>query len=83
MRAYDEVLNEHDGAHTVVFQKPSAQLNWGVPRSFGHDGARGAVAWVDPDTGMDFAYTISRGPWPVGADPRAIIIARELDALLA
>jgi CubicO group peptidase (beta-lactamase class C family) len=83
VRGYDEVLNQHDRAHAIVFQKPSAQLNWGGPRSFGHDGAMGAVACVDPDTGVALAYTISRGPWPGGADPRAITIARELGALLA
>jgi CubicO group peptidase (beta-lactamase class C family) len=26
------------------------------PRSFGHDGAAGQVAWVDPESGISFAY---------------------------
>jgi CubicO group peptidase (beta-lactamase class C family) len=78
VRGYDEVLGQHDRAHGVVFQKPSEQLAWGSPYSFGHDGAYGAVACVDPATGVAFAYTVARGPWPGGGDPRAIRIAREI-----
>lgn len=81
VRGYDEVLDQHDRAHGIVFQKPSALFRWGGPRSFGHDGACGAVACVDPDTGVAFAYTIARGPWPGGGDPRAIAVAGELAEL--
>ena len=83
VRGYDEVLDQHDRAHAIVFQKPSAQLAWGGPRSFGHDGALGAVGCVDPDTGIAFAYTITRGPWPGGADPRAVAADRETGELLS
>ncbi len=82
IRGYDEVLHQQDRAHAIVFQKPSQQLAFGGPRSFGHDGAAGALACVDPDTGVAFAWTIARGPWPGGADPRAVALARELGALL-
>lgn len=81
VRGYDEVLDQHDRAHGIVFQKPSKQLAWGGPRSFGHDGAMGAVACADPDTGIAFAYTVARGPWPGGGDPRAIRAAREIGEL--
>lgn len=83
IRGYDEVLHQHDRAHAIVFQKPSQQLAFGGPRSFGHDGAAGALACVDPDTGLAFAWTVARGPWPGGADPRAVAIARELGNLLS
>ena len=83
VRGYDEVLHQHDRAHAIVFQKPSQQLAFGGPRSFGHDGAAGALACVDPDTGLAFAWTIARGPWPGGADPRAVTVARELGILLS
>lgn len=83
IRGYDEVLHQHDRAHAIVFQKPSQQLAFGGPRSFGHDGAMGALATVDPDSGIAFAWTIARGPWPGGADPRAVALARELGSLLA
>jgi CubicO group peptidase (beta-lactamase class C family) len=83
IRGYDEVLHQHDRAHAIVFQKPSQQLAFGGPRAFGHDGAAGALACVDPDTGIAFAYTIARGPWPGGADPRAVALAKDLGAALA
>jgi exodeoxyribonuclease-3 len=69
VRGTDEVLGLPDRAHGVVFQKASQALAWGGPRSFGHDGAAGAVGCVDPDTGVAFGYTIARGPWPGGATP--------------
>lgn len=83
VRGYDEVLGQHDRAHAIVFQKPSAQLSWGGPRSFGHDGAMGAVACVDPATGVSFAYTLPRGQWPGGADSRAIRAAGAMNALFS
>lgn len=82
VRGYDEVLGQHDRAHAIVFQKPSAAMPFGGPRAIGHDGAAGAFACVDPETGVAFAYTIVRGPWPGGADPRAVAISRDLPALL-
>jgi CubicO group peptidase (beta-lactamase class C family) len=83
IRGYDEVLHQHDRAHAIVFQKPSQQLAFGGPRAFGHDGAMGALACVDPDTGLSFAWTIVRGPWPGGADPRAVALARDLGRILS
>lgn len=83
IRGYDEVLHQHDRAHAIVFQKPSQQLAFGGPRAFGHDGAAGALACVDPGSGLAFAWTIARGPWPGGADPRAVAVARELGILLS
>lgn len=83
VRGYDEVLHQHDRAHAIVFQKPSQQLAFGGPRAFGHDGAMGALACVDPDTGLSFAWTIVRGPWPGGADPRAVALARDLGRILS
>ncbi|WP_433675062.1 serine hydrolase domain-containing protein [Microbacterium gorillae] len=83
IRGYDEVLHQHDRAHAIVFQKPSQALPFGGPRAFGHDGAMGAFACVDPDTALTFAWTIARGPWPGGADPRATALARDLGRLLA
>jgi CubicO group peptidase (beta-lactamase class C family) len=83
VRGYDEVLGQQGRAHAVVFQKPSQQLAFGGPRAFGHDGAAGALACVDPDTGVAFGYTIARGPWPGGADPRAVALAADLGRILS
>ncbi|HIY67133.1 MAG TPA: beta-lactamase family protein [Candidatus Agrococcus pullicola] len=78
VRGFDEVLGQQDRAHSIIFQKPSQQLAFGSSRSFGHDGAMGALGCVDPVTGVAFGYTIVRGPWPGGADPRAVRAAREI-----
>ncbi|MFH8251417.1 serine hydrolase domain-containing protein [Microbacterium sp. B2969] len=80
---YDQVLGQPLRAHSIVFQKPTPQLAFGGPRAFGHDGAMGALACVDPDTGVAFAWTIARGPWPGGADPRAVGLARDLGRILS
>ncbi len=40
------------------------------PRTFGHDGAAGQVAWADPDTGVSVAYL------PAGIDPDIIRLTR-------
>ncbi|MFG6279973.1 serine hydrolase domain-containing protein [Microbacterium sp. 5K110] len=82
VRGFDEVLGQHDRAHAIVFQKPSAAMPFGGPRAFGHDGAAGAFACVDPDTGVAFAWTIARGAWPGGGDPRAIALAAEIGRVL-
>lgn len=79
----DEVLGLPDRAHGIVFQKSTTTVPFGSPRSIGHDGAMGALACVDPDTGVAFAWTIARGAWPGGADPRAVALARELGTLLS
>jgi len=78
VRGFDEVLSQQDRAHSIIFQKPSQQLAFGGPRSFGHDGAMGALGCVDPASGVAFGYTVARGPWPGGADPRAVRAAREI-----
>jgi CubicO group peptidase (beta-lactamase class C family) len=83
VRGYDEVLGAPHRAHALVFQKPSPELRFGGPRSFGHDGALGGLACVDPDTGVAFAYTVARAPWPGGADPRAVELAGDLGRILA
>jgi len=83
VRGYDEVLGQPGRSHSIVFQKPTAAMPFGGPRAFGHDGAAGAFASVDPDTGVAFAYTIARGPWPGGGDPRALRLAADLGTLLS
>ena len=83
VRGYDEVLGQPHRSHSIVFQKPTPSLAFGGPNAFGHDGAMGALACVDPDTGVAFAWTIARGPWPGGADPRALALATDLGRTLS
>jgi len=78
VHGYDEVLGQAGRAYAIVFQKPTQAHAFGGPLAFGHDGARGALACVDPETGVAFAWTIARGQWPGGADPRAVATAATL-----
>lgn len=82
VRGYDEVLGQPHRSHSIVFQKPTPSLAFGGPRAFGHDGAMGCLASVDPDSGLAFAYTVARAPWPGGADPRALALATDIPRLL-
>jgi len=41
------------------------------PRSFGHPGAGGSVAFADPDTGVAFAYVMNQMQPNLGGDQRA------------
>lgn len=82
VRGYDQVLGQESRAHAIVFQKPTAAMAFGGPWSFGHDGARGALGLVDPSAGLAFGYTVARGPWPGGADGRAVRLAAALGAAL-
>lgn len=45
------------------------------PRTFGHGGAAGQIAWADPDTGISFAYATN------GVDANPIRVARRGVAL--
>jgi CubicO group peptidase (beta-lactamase class C family) len=83
VRGYDEVLGQAHRSHGIVFQKPTPNLPLGGPRAFGHDGAMGSLGVIDPETGIAFGYTVVRGPWPGGADPRALAAIPELAAALA
>lgn len=83
VHGFDEVLGQQDRAHSIVFQKPTFGYPFGGVRAIGHDGAQGCLGIVDPDTGVAFAYTVARGPWPGGADPRAVALAAELAGIFA
>ncbi len=83
VRGYDEVLGQAHRSHSIVFQKPTPGMPFGGPRAFGHDGAQGCFAGMEPDIGLAFAYTVARGPWPGGADPRAFTLLRAVGESLA
>jgi CubicO group peptidase (beta-lactamase class C family) len=44
------------------------------PRSFGHDGAGGSMAFADPDSGLAFGYVMNKMQANLSADPRPVAL---------
>ncbi len=65
----DEVLAAETRFGSGFFL-PSAFSPLGGPRSFGHSGAGGSLAFADPETGMAFAYVMNQMQQGLSADPR-------------
>ena len=67
---HDEVLNR-PSRFGLGFQltQPERPLGPG-PRSFGHFGAGGSLAFADPDHALAFAYTPNQGDGPRWQNPR-------------
>ena len=60
----------------VVFMTPQPRMPFGGVHAFGHDGAGGALAFADPETGIAFGYNPVPMQHPGGADHRSIALAR-------
>ena len=45
------VRGDHEGAHWMMHFGPGTS-----PRTFGHDGAGGQIAWADPESGLSFVF---------------------------
>lgn len=50
------------------------------PRSFGHSGAGGSLAFADPDSGVAFAYVMNQMQQGLAADPRPAALVSALRA---
>ena len=83
VRGYDEVLGQPGRSHSIVFQKPTAAMAFGGPRAFGHDGAAGAFACVDPDTGSRSRTRSPEDPGRAAATPARSRSAADLGTLLS
>ena len=62
--------------YATMWQKPTPRHNWGSFRSFGHDGAGGALGYHDPAINISFGYTVKRLPLPGGVDARALALSK-------
>ncbi|HET6964704.1 MAG TPA: serine hydrolase domain-containing protein [Acidimicrobiales bacterium] len=52
------------------------------PRSFGHSGAGGSLAFADPDSGVAFAYVMNQMQQGLAADPRPAELVSALRATI-
>ena len=54
-----------------ILSTPGGRYEWGPnPRTFGHSGAGGSLAFADPDRGVGFGYVMNQMSAGLGADPR-------------
>jgi CubicO group peptidase (beta-lactamase class C family) len=67
---FDEVLKV-DTAFSLGFARPLRKFRFGSSeRAFGHPGAGGSFAFVDPDRDVAFAYVMNRLGFRLNDDPR-------------
>ncbi|HVF32969.1 MAG TPA: serine hydrolase domain-containing protein [Acidimicrobiales bacterium] len=66
------VRGEHDLAHWMMHFGPGTS-----PRTFGHDGAGGQIAWADPESGLSFCFLTS------GMDANAVHEAKRCQDMAA
>ena len=53
-----------------ILSTPGGRYEWGPnPRTFGHSGAGGSLAFADPDRGIGFGYVMNQMSAGLGADP--------------
>ena len=58
--------------------KPTSVCPFGTESAYGHDGAAGAIVFVDPEREIIFAYTVRRMINPGGLDLRILPIINSL-----
>lgn len=75
---HDFVLDQDDRAFGTLFMKPSPVCPFGTASAYGHDGAAGAIVFVDPEREIIFAYTVRRMTNPGGLDLRILPIIESL-----
>jgi CubicO group peptidase (beta-lactamase class C family) len=81
---YDECLRSEGARFSLGFAKPSSELPFGSPRSFGSPGAGGAMGFADPDAGVGYAYVTNRMGTQLSGDPRDIALRKAIyDAIPA
>jgi CubicO group peptidase (beta-lactamase class C family) len=81
---HDECLRSDGARFSLGFARPSAELPFGGPRSFGSPGAGGAMGFADPDAGVGYAYVTNRMGTQLSGDPRDVALRKALyDAIPA
>jgi CubicO group peptidase (beta-lactamase class C family) len=80
---YDECLKSRGVGFSLGFMKPSAELPFGGPRSYGSPGAGGAMGFADPDLGIGYAYVTNRMGTRLSGDPRDVALRDALYAALS
>jgi len=79
----DQVLAPLHSRFGLGFMLTQPMIPFGPnPRSFGHPGAGGSIAFADPDTGLGFGYVMNQMQAGLGGDARGFqLIAAVYEAL--
>jgi len=78
---YDECL-KGEVQFSLGFMKPSVNLRFGGPRSFGSPGTGGALGFTDPDAGVGYGYVTSRMGLVFAGDPGDVALRDALKTAL-
>jgi CubicO group peptidase (beta-lactamase class C family) len=68
----------HESCFGLGFSLPPMLAPGAGPRAFGHPGAGGSLAFVDPEPGISFAYVTNRMRFDATGDPRGAGLVRAL-----
>jgi len=79
---YDECMKMSGIAFSLGFMKPSAELPFGGPTSFGSPGAGGAMGFADPEAGLGYAYVTNKMGTRLSGDPRDVALRHALVSCL-
>ena len=71
---YDECMRSHTMPFSLGFMKPSPDLPFGSPSSFGAPGAGGAMGFADPAAGIGYGYVTSQTGTVLTGDPRDVAL---------
>jgi CubicO group peptidase (beta-lactamase class C family) len=79
----DQVLAPLHSRFGLGFMLTQPMIPFGPnPRSFGHPGAGGSIAFADPDTGLGFAYVMNQMQMGLAGDARGFqLVAAAYEAL--
>jgi len=79
---YDECMKASGVKFSLGFMKPSAELPFGGPTSFGSPGAGGAMGFADPEAGIGYAYVTDKMGTRLSGDPRDVALRNALYSAL-
>jgi CubicO group peptidase (beta-lactamase class C family) len=66
----------HETCFGLGYALQPALAPGGGPRSFGHPGAGGSLAFADPDAQLGFAYVMNAMQFNLEGDPRSVGLVR-------
>jgi CubicO group peptidase (beta-lactamase class C family) len=79
---HDECMRSDQISFSLGFMKPSPELPFGGPRSFGAPGAGGSLGFADPGAGIGYGYVTSQMGARLTGDPRDVALRDALYSVI-